>query len=126
MRLTRLVSSFRPARIILAFFACVMMLFSYAMPAYSDGYRDPVINSQPSSPTEGEAKLTGIYEKSEDALRQAPPSMAKEQAEQVGGGLNVDQGTADINKMARPETSSRKATSAEDSAERGLGKLLGR
>ncbi|MBE9179938.1 low temperature-induced protein [Oculatella sp. LEGE 06141] len=126
MRLTRLnLSKIRPVRVMLAFVAGIMMLFSYAAPAYSDGFRDPVINSSPSNPTQGEAQLDRIFEKSEEALQQSPPSLEKEQAEQSNGGLNVDQGTADIDKMYSPEDTQH-AKSAEQSTERGLRKLLDR
>lgn len=124
MRFTRFnLSGLRPVRALLALIACALMVFSYASPAYSDGYKDPTIQSTPSHPTEGEAPLNDIFRKAQEAIDQPPPSMGKQQAE-TNPGLNVDQGTADFEQMKRPDNTN--AQSVEQSVEKGLRKATGR
>lgn len=97
-------SLIRPVRFLIACCICALVLFSSAWPAYSATSR----------PTEGEANLTDIERKSQEAISDKKPGDfdLKKQQKETHPGLNEIQGTADIEKMKRPENS-QDATSVE-------------
>ena len=72
------------------------------------------IGSSSTSPSEGEANLTAIEQKSKDVLKEGPRGMDKVQA-RAEGGLNGVQGAADSSKMISP--SETQATTVADKVE---------
>ncbi|MFB2967522.1 low temperature-induced protein [Aerosakkonema sp. BLCC-F183] len=101
----------RPIRVLLAVCVCAVILMSYAMPAYS-------ASTNTSRPTDGEANLLDIERKSQEAVLSNPYGM-KKQIKETNPGLNEVQGTADIDKMKRPEN-----TKGVESVEEIIGKSL--
>ena len=99
-------------RFLIAAIACVSLLFSSTMPAMAAG------KTTPANPTEGEAQLTKILDESEDAAKEGRSSL-QEVAERSERGLNEVQGSADYDKMKRPENS-QNATSFIDPLKEGL------
>ncbi len=99
----------RPIRFLIAACFSVLLLFSYTLPAYS---------ANPSSPTGGEANLLDIERKSQEAVLSDPYDINK-QIEETNPGLNEVQGTADIDKMKRPDN-----TKGVESVEEKIGKAL--
>lgn len=105
------------SRFLVAIAFCALLLLSNALPASA-------IESYQSSPTEGETQLPGVIRKSEEVSRSAPRSQGELQRTQEGqAGLNAVQGTADAEKMNRPENSSG-ATSVETKIKEGLKDFL--
>jgi hypothetical protein len=107
----------RAVRIFVAGCICTFLLISYALPAYS----------ATSKPTEGEANLTQIERKSQEAVAGKSPydfDMSKQQDE-THPGLNEIQGTADIDKMKRPENT-QDVKSIADKVEDALENITGR
>ena len=122
-------------RSLVAIAVATLLLVSSTVPAFAmdsavhksnmkSGNPQTMINSTRSSPTEGEAPLNEIYEKSEDALKQPPLSMEKVQQEATKG-YNEVQGDADFDKMHRPDNS-QEATSAAEKVENALEKVFNR
>ncbi len=95
---------------------CALVLFTNAYPAMA-------IGSTPSRPSEGETRLDGILEESQDAIRPENALDADEVIRKANEGLNEVQGAADIQQMNRPENS-RQATSAAEQVQRALGKAV--
>jgi len=89
-------------------------VFSNAFPAYSD----PVNPTSKTAPQEGEAQLRGIEREAQEAVPEDPYSR-KETQVKTSEGLNEVQGTADLDKMSRPENSD--AISVEDKSKNFLG-----
>lgn len=104
----------RPVRVLLAAFVCALVLFSQAMPAYS---------SPQSSPTSGEANLLKIEKEAQEAVLDDPYSLEQTQ-KKANEGLNEIQGTADIDKMKRPENS-QGTLSIEQKVQKALEKVTG-
>lgn len=97
----------RPLRLAIALCACVFLLFSHGMPAYS----------ATSAPQEGEASLNQIEKESQKVIRadQPVPSTLEETTKRAQQGSNAVQGGSDIEKMSRPEN-----TQQEESVEKKL------
>ncbi|MEX0271153.1 hypothetical protein AB3R30_18610 [Leptolyngbyaceae cyanobacterium UHCC 1019] len=112
---TRLAQSIRT---ILIAFTCAILIFSTAFPALAGG------KTAPTSPTKGEAPLNDIIDKSEDVLQNGVPSLEQVQKE-ANKGINEVQGSADMDKMSRPDNS-RKAVSIEERIKTGLEKAEGK
>ncbi len=121
------------SRGLMAIAIVTMLLLSSTVPAFArdnathksnvrGNNPQTMINSTKSNPTEGEAPLNEIYEKSEDILREPPPGMQRVQQEAVQG-YNEVQGDADFDKMHRPDNS-QEATSAAEKVENALEKVL--
>ncbi|MBV9388717.1 MAG: low temperature-induced protein [Chroococcidiopsidaceae cyanobacterium CP_BM_ER_R8_30] len=108
-------SSLHLVRLLVAVCACALLAFSYASPAYSD----PVnITGKQSAPEQGEAQLRSIEKGAQDAALDKPYSRKQTQDKAVPG-LNEIQGTADAEKMSRPENSE-DAISVEDKSKNFL------
>ncbi len=92
-------------RLLLVFIVCTMVFVSQAMPA----------NAKQSSPYKGEDQLLGIEKESQKIIQSGEPSPQNKEAKQKtsGGGLNAIQGTADAEKMNRPENSEGKTVEEE-------------
>jgi hypothetical protein len=97
-------------RLVVVGFACALMLFSNALPAYS--LPNPFAqdkSEQSSSPTKGEDQLLGIEEGAQkSAIRQDDQDLlsGKNVIEKSNEGrLNEVQGSADIEKMKNPSNS---------------------
>lgn len=112
---TRLAQSIRT---ILIAFTCAILIFSTASPALAGG------KTAPTNLTKGEAPLNNIMDKSQDMLQNGIPSMEEVQKE-ANKGINEVQGSADMDKMSRPDNS-RKAVSIEERIKTGLEKAEGK
>lgn len=99
-------------RFLIAAIACVSLFFASVTPALAAG------KAAPAKPTEGEAQLTKILDESEDAAKEGRSSL-QEVAERSERGLNEVQGSADFDKMKRPENS-QGATSFIDTIKEGM------
>ncbi|HAZ43080.1 MAG TPA: low temperature-induced protein [Cyanobacteria bacterium UBA11371] len=110
----------RPVRFFFAACICALMFISYALPAYS-------ANAMMSSPGSGEANLTGIERKSQEAVAGKNPSDfdIKKQEKETHPGLNEIQGAADYEKMKRPENT-KGVTTPADQLENALEQITGR
>ncbi|MBD3882931.1 hypothetical protein IFO70_14270 [Phormidium tenue FACHB-886] len=108
----------RSVRFLTIAFACSLLIFSNAFPAFA------TISTTPSDPTEGDAHLDEIQRKSEALLKKDPLNLQETQTE-ANKGLNEVQGDADINGQNRP-SNSRQAQSAAEQVERALEKVTGR
>jgi hypothetical protein len=101
-------------RLVVAGFACALMLFSNALPAYSlpnipnpfasDKSEQP---SSPTSPTKGEDQLLGIEEGAQKSVIRQQDLLSGEEVIKRSneGRLNEVQGAADIDKMKNPSNS---------------------
>ena len=114
-------SALRPIRLLLAAFACAFLVFSTALPAYSDTPQPTGIQK---SPTQGESNLLDIEKEAQEAVLKDPYSREETQYK-ANQGLNEVQGAADLDKMKRPENS-QGATSVEDKVKNALEKATGR
>lgn len=110
----------RPIRLFVAVCACVFLVFSSAAPALSD---TPQPGAKPSAPQQGEANLTSIEKEAQKAVLDDPYSR-KETQVKANEGLNEIQGTADAEKMSRPENA--EASSVEEKSKNFLEALTGR
>jgi hypothetical protein len=120
MRLTRFkLPALRPVRFLVIAFACVLMMFSYAYPAYSK----PLTLDSSSRLDQGEEPLNEIYGESEDSLRTGVLS-GEETREKANEGINEVQSSANRENMYTPENSN--ADTVEDKVKRGLEKLTNR
>lgn len=114
-------SALRPIRFLVAICVCALLVFSQALPAFSD----PVNPSGSSSaPQQGEAQLRGIEKEAQEAAIDKPYS-GQETQSKAQEGLNEIQGSADANKMSRPEDS-QEAVSVEDKSKNFLDALVGK
>lgn len=86
-------------RALMAIVVCTLLLFSTAVPALA------ARNMPSSQPTEGEAQLKDIYEKSEEALQSGQRSMGEVQS-RAQKGPNEVQSSADMDEMHYPATPS--------------------
>lgn len=110
-----------PVRFLIAVCVCAFLVFSYAVPAYSD----PVnISGGKSAPQQGETQLKGIEKEAQEAVLDDPYSR-KQTADKANSGLNEIQGSADIDKMNRPENS-QQAITVEDKSKNFLEGLTGK
>lgn len=100
-------------------FACGLLLLFNALPAAA------ISGSGPSSPDKGLPNLENIQENTEEFMTgyNRMPGR-KETQERSAGGLNSVQGSADKDKMLRPEDTDG-ATTTVDNMQKGLDKLLG-
>jgi hypothetical protein len=118
----------RAVRFLVAIFACALLVFSSAAPAYS--IPNPFAgddSAQTSEPTEGEESLTGIEKESQKMLYEKEPVAPKgeETTKRAQEGPNAVQGAADIEKQKTPETSAGAETVegvVQDKLERSTGK----
>ncbi|MEO0407429.1 MAG: hypothetical protein AAF289_08780 [Cyanobacteria bacterium P01_A01_bin.135] len=106
----------RIIRLVVAAFACALLIFSSAAPAMA------VSASSKSSPTEGEAQLDGVYNKAKDVIKSEPLPDEDEQANVGASDLNVAQ------QGAKGETNtpanSKGATTVEKSIKETLENVL--
>lgn len=105
----------RPIRTLVALCVCALILFSYALPAYS--LPNPFAQDSAtttSEPTEGEDNLTQIEKESQEIVSRGQPAIPgqQESIKKTNPGLNAVQGTADAEKMKRPGNS--ESTSFEE------------
>lgn len=123
MKLMRsnLYSFLRPVRLFVATIVCSLLLFTQALPAFSVSLPDGNPVAPKSDIRSGEANLTQIEKKSQEAVLSDPYSLRKEQKE-TNPGLNADQGSADKEKMSTPENS-QDAVSIEQRVKEGLEKI---
>ncbi|GAB1543276.1 hypothetical protein NUACC21_59500 [Scytonema sp. NUACC21] len=111
-------SMLRPVRFVILAMTCALLFFSNAFPAAA------TVGTNPSNPNEATTQLLETQKRT-DAISTQPPPTAQDQIEATkGGGLNEIQGTADIEKMKRPENS-RNATTVEDEVKNLLNKVTG-
>lgn len=111
----------QPVRFLVAICVCALLVLSTAFPAYSD----PVnITGSKTVPQQGEEQLRGIEREAQEAVLKDPYS-EKKTANKANEGLNEIQGSADINKMYRPENS-QGARSVEDKSKNFLEGLTGK
>lgn len=82
----------RLVRLFVGVCVCALLLFSSPLSAFATT----------SSPTEGEANLTEIELKSQEAAESKPYSLEKTE-EEANQGINEVQGDADKDKMLNPE-----------------------
>ncbi|MGF1479339.1 MAG: hypothetical protein ACFB4I_07580 [Cyanophyceae cyanobacterium] len=109
--------SLRWVRLLVVVCFCALLLTINVRPAAA-------IDSYKSNPAEGETQLNETIRKTEEVSRSKPRSMQEQQGYQEGkAGLNAVQGTADAEKMSRPENSS-EATSVETKIKEGLRDFL--
>lgn len=107
----------RRVRFLVAACFCAVLVMSYALPAYS----------ATSNPTQGEANLLEIEGKSQEAVAGKQPSDfgLHKQVNETNPGLNEIQGTADADKMKRPENTSNGTKSVEQIIGKTLEKVTG-
>jgi hypothetical protein len=111
-------SMLRPVRFVIVAIACTLLFLSNAFPAVAVG-------TNKSNPKEATTQLLETQKRTDEASAK-PPLGAEEQIEATkGGGLNEIQGTADIDKMKRPENSGN-ATTVEDEVKNLLDKVTGK
>jgi len=108
----------RPVRFLVVAFTCALLLLTNAFPALA-------IGTTKSDPTEATQQLNQIQRKADELSTQEPPGLDVYQKNTSGGGLNEIQGTADIDKMNRPENS-QNATTVEDKVNDFLDKVTGK
>jgi len=113
-------SALRPVRFLVAVCVCALLVFSNAFPAYSDPVNPTASRT---APEKGEEQLRSIEREAQEAVIETPYSREKTQAK-ANEGLNEIQGTADIEKMKRPENT--QATSVEEKSKNFLEALTGK
>lgn len=119
MKIIGFVSSLvRPVRFLVVAFTCALLLLTNAFPALA-------IGTTKSDPTKATEQLNQIQRKTDELSTQEPPGTDVYQENTSGGGLNEIQGTADIDKMNRPENS-QNATTVEDKIDNFLDKVTGK
>ena len=114
-------SALRPIRFLIAACVCALLVFSHAFPAYSAPVNP---TGETSAPQEGETQLRSIEREAQEAVLDDPYSREETQGK-ANEGLNEIQGTADVNKMSRPENS-QDANSVEDKIKKVLDKVTGK
>ncbi|MGA9379366.1 MAG: low temperature-induced protein [Phormidium sp.] len=107
----------RRVRFLVAACVCVLLVMSYTLPAYS----------ATSKPTEGEANLLEIERKSQESVSGKDPEDfgLHKQVKETNPGLNEIQGTADADKMKRPDNTSSNTKSVEQIIGKTLEKVTG-
>ncbi len=110
-------SILRPVRFLVVAFTCALLLFSNAFPAAA-------IESYQSNPTEATDQLLETQRETDEVAKSAPLGLKETQQRTSGGGLNEIQGTADAEKMNRPENS-QEAVSVEEEVSNFLKKVTG-
>jgi hypothetical protein len=121
MRSIRFHSALRPVRFFVAVCICALLVFSHTVPAYSAPVNP---TGSKTVPQEGEAQLRGIEREAQEAVQKDPYSRQETQAK-ANAGLNEVQGTADFDKMNRPENS-QEATSVADKLKQALEAVAGK
>lgn len=118
-------SSLRPVRFLVAVCVSVFLMFSYAFPAYSDSAANisPQPTSKRTSPQQGESNLLDVERQAQEAVLKDPYSREETQTK-ANQGLNEIQGSADLDKMKRPENS--QASSVEDKSKDFLEAITGK
>jgi hypothetical protein len=111
-------SMVRPVRFLVVAFTCALLLLTNAFPAMA-------IGTTKSEPTEATEQLNQIQRKTDELSTQEPPGLDVYQENTSGEGLNEIQGTADMDKMKRPENS-QDATTVEDEVKGLLEKVTGK
>jgi hypothetical protein len=101
---------------LIVLFTCFLVFLFSAFPASA-------ITSYQSDPTEATTQLLETQRRTDEAAK-SPPIGLRETQEKTRGGLNEVQGTADIEKMKRPENS-QTATSVEQEVQGFLEKITG-
>lgn len=114
MKLSRIFSV--TLRTVFVVFTCAVLIMSNAFPAAA-------ISSSRSNPSQGEAPLDNIFEKSEEVTK-APPLSMEETQKRANEGINEIQGAADREQMYRPENSN--ATTGKDQLQNVLEKVTGK
>lgn len=117
----------RPVRFLVAVCVCALILFSYSLPAYS--LPNPFsqdTSTATSSPTDGEDNLTQIEKESQDVVSRGESTAPgqKESIDKTNPGLNGVQGTADADKMKRPENTT--STSVEEMVGKAVENMKGK
>ncbi|MUG99011.1 hypothetical protein F7734_44655 [Scytonema sp. UIC 10036] len=111
-------SMLRPVRFVIVAITCALLFFSNTVAASA------TVGTNTSNPKEATTQLLETQKRTDEASAK-PPLSAEDQIEATkGGGLNEIQGTADIEKMKRPENS-RNATTVEDEVKNLLNKVTG-
>lgn len=113
-------SALRPMRFLVAVCISALVLFSQALPAFSDPVNP---TGSPTAPQQGQEQLLSIEKEAQEAVIEKPYSREETQAK-ANAGLNEIQGTADIDKMKRPENAN--AISVEDKSKNFLDALVGK
>ncbi len=113
-------SALRPMRFLVAVCISALVVFSQAFPAFSAPVNP---TGSPNAPAEGESQLLDIEKEAQKAVLEKPYSLEQTQAK-ANAGLNELQGTADADKMKRPENA--QASSVEDKLKNVLEKATGR
>ena len=108
-----LLEKLRPIRFLIAAFVCTLLFISSAYPAAATT----------SQPTDSEASLNQIQEKTDEAAKSNPSSFQEIESD-TEGGLNLVQGKADQEKMSTPENS-QDATTVKEKIENILSKITG-
>lgn len=111
----------RLIRFLVAVCVCTLLLFSHPFPAYSAPVNP---TGTQNAPDEGETQLLQIERDAQEAVIKDPYSRGETQYK-ANQGLNEIQGSADAEKMNRPENS-QGATSVEDKVKNVLEKVTGR
>lgn len=121
MRFIRLnLSAVRPMRFLVAACISALVVLSQAFPALSAPVNP---TGSPTAPQNGQEELLDIEKEAQKAVLEKPYSLEETQGK-ANAGLNEIQGTADINKMKRPENSD--ASSVEQKLKNVLEKATGR
>ncbi len=110
-------SMLRPVRFVIVAFTMALLFFSSAWTAAA-------IGSTKSDVTEATDQLLETQRQTDEIAKSAPPSL-KEVQDRSRDGLNEIQGSADIDKMKRPENS-KNATTVEDEVNGFLKKVTGK
>lgn len=113
-------SALRPLRFLVAVCISALVALSQAFPAFSAPV-NPV--GSPTAPENGQEQLLDIEKEAQQAVIEKPYSREQTQAK-ANAGLNEIQGTADVNKMKRPENTD--ADSVEQKLKNVLEKATGR
>ena len=113
-------SALRPMRLLVAVFISAVVMLSYAFPALCAPVNPA---ATPSAPQEGQEQLLDVEKQAQEAVTEKPYSLEQTQGK-ANKGLNEIQGTADADKMKRPENA--QADSVEDKLKNVLEKATGR
>jgi hypothetical protein len=112
-------SALRPLRSLMVAFACALILFSSAVPAFALG-------TSKSKPSDGVANLDNIEKRAEQVAKSDPSYLDMEKTQQrTQAGFNEVQGGADLDKMNNP-SNSQDATTVVDQIEGALEKASGK
>lgn len=106
-------STSRLVRWLVTAFACTLLMFSSAFPAFA----------AQSSVNKGEEQLTGIEKKAQETTMEKPLSRGATEAE-TNPGLNEIQGTANVGEMKNPQNT--KTPGVEQRLKGALEKIQGK